>query len=307
MNNDTKKALIIILIAIWIITLGYVLLFSPKPMKASELTNGWVMGRYAANPNEEIIIVDEIEDRWYISYVYWIPAFQGDCTQFEFVSSSDSTGTPATLMIQGDLRSEFNSGDKVVIKFTLNEFIAGMPQQFTPLPTSSIEHYSGLSTLDFGPLILAIAVSIIIALALMIDRPKGVIGTQIGSEGQPRTCVNCGHVVERNLAFCPECGTTMEAHSSSSEAAATLSSDSSLNMYSIDKLERLKKLLDDDIINQDEFEQQKKKIMTPTTMNTMTQPSTLEDELRRLKELLDSGAITFDEYKKRKIRILTKL
>lgn len=70
---------------------------------------------------------------------------------------------------------------------------------------------------------------------------------------------------------------------------------------SISKLERLKSLLDDGVISQDEFEQEKRKIFGP-----ITQVNTPEDELRRLKKLLDSGAITNTEFEAQKKQILSK-
>jgi len=70
----------------------------------------------------------------------------------------------------------------------------------------------------------------------------------------------------------------------------------------LDKLERLKNLLDTGAITRDEFETQKKKIIGKPQMT-----GTPEEELKRLKQLFDSGAITKTEYEEQKKQILSKL
>ncbi len=81
------------------------------------------------------------------------------------------------------------------------------------------------------------------------------------------------------------------------------SGGSILETDALDKLERLKNLLDTGVINKDEFDAQKKRIMGPISQS----PNTPEEELKKLKQLLDSGAITKTEYEEQKKRVLSKI
>ena len=83
---------------------------------------------------------------------------------------------------------------------------------------------------------------------------------------------------------------------STTQASGTISSDAAL------KVEQLKELLDRGLITQQDFGEQKKKILG----NIPSSPS-IEDELKRLKELYDSGALTAAEYEEQKKRLLQKL
>ena len=85
--------------------------------------------------------------------------------------------------------------------------------------------------------------------------------------------------------------------------AKAVGGGSTLGADSIDKLERLKNLLDTSVINKDEFEAQKKRIMGPISQSL----NTPEEELKKLKQLLDSGAITKTEYEEQKKRVLSKI
>ena len=76
-----------------------------------------------------------------------------------------------------------------------------------------------------------------------------------------------------------------------------------LETDALDKLERLKSLLDSGVINKEEFDAQKKRIMGPISQYV----NTPEDELKKLKQLLDSGAITKTEYEEQKKRVLSKI
>lgn len=76
-----------------------------------------------------------------------------------------------------------------------------------------------------------------------------------------------------------------------------------LETDALDKLERLKSLLDSGVINKEEFDAQKKRIMGPISQSV----NTPEDELKKLKQLLDSGAITKTEYEEQKKRVLSKI
>jgi hypothetical protein len=71
----------------------------------------------------------------------------------------------------------------------------------------------------------------------------------------------------------------------------------------MDKLERLKNLMDRGVITKAEFDAQTKRIMGPVGGSI----STPEEELLKLKQLLDSGAITKLEYEGQKKRVLSKI
>ena len=82
-----------------------------------------------------------------------------------------------------------------------------------------------------------------------------------------------------------------------------VSGSPSLGADAIDKLERLKKLMDTGVITQTEFDEQKKRILGPLNQSM----NTPEEELIKLKQLLDSGAITKLEYEEQKKRVLSKI
>ena len=94
------------------------------------------------------------------------------------------------------------------------------------------------------------------------------------------------------------------AHGPISELEVTaVGGRSTLGSDAIDKLERLKNLMDSGVITKAEFDAQKKRIMGPVS-GSMSSP---EDELVKLKQLLDSGAITKLEYEEQKKRVLSKI
>lgn len=74
-----------------------------------------------------------------------------------------------------------------------------------------------------------------------------------------------------------------------------------LSEDSIDRLVKLKTLLDSGVISKEEFEQQKAKI----TVGSSTGGT--EEQLRKLKSLLDSRTITQSEYEQQKKVLLEKL
>ena len=72
---------------------------------------------------------------------------------------------------------------------------------------------------------------------------------------------------------------------------------------SLDRLGKLKALLDSGAITQAEYDSQKDAILHPGR----PQPSGVEEELRKLKALFDSGAITQTEYDEQKRKILSRM
>ncbi len=79
-------------------------------------------------------------------------------------------------------------------------------------------------------------------------------------------------------------------------------SKSGIPLPDIDKLSKLKEMLDSEVLTKEEFESQKKLILHPSS----EQPSdTLEITLNKLKSLYQSGALTEDEYNQEKRKLLS--
>jgi hypothetical protein len=72
---------------------------------------------------------------------------------------------------------------------------------------------------------------------------------------------------------------------------------------SLDRLTKLKSLLDSGAITKNEYEKQKNTVLHPE----MAQSTGVEDELKKLKSLYDSGAITAAEYEDQKKKILSTM
>ena len=72
----------------------------------------------------------------------------------------------------------------------------------------------------------------------------------------------------------------------------------------VEKLGKLKSLLDSEVISKEDFETQKMKLLGRAAPNS--KPSEPED-FRKLKSLLDSGALTEEEYKTHKERLLEQI
>lgn len=72
---------------------------------------------------------------------------------------------------------------------------------------------------------------------------------------------------------------------------------------SLDKMVKLKSLLDSGVITKEEFEAQKSALLNPQAK----QASGLEDKLTKLKALYDSGTLTESEYNEQKKKLLSDL
>jgi hypothetical protein len=87
-------------------------------------------------------------------------------------------------------------------------------------------------------------------------------------------------------------------------AATRPASGSDFSADDMDKLIRLKQLVDNGTITQQDFEAQKQRILH----GSVNQPESTEpEELRKLKSLLDCGAISSEEYEIHKRRFLESL
>lgn len=214
MKKTTLILLVIVLAVVWVIGIALTDFSGEKPITARTLTNSWVMGHYAANPDEEIVIVDTIAKLWYVPKVwYWVP---GDFTQMEFESTQDTTGTYMSLMFKGNLTGTFKPGDKVTIRFTLNQFISGIPQTINPLPASSIQKYSEFSYLpNLTPLIIPAVVTVVVALIILKDRVRkvqyvnGTIPTTTKGPPLPPGMVQCRFcraAIPSGSVYCEKCG-----------------------------------------------------------------------------------------------------
>jgi len=71
----------------------------------------------------------------------------------------------------------------------------------------------------------------------------------------------------------------------------------------LDKMAKLKSLLDSGAITKEEFESQKSSLLNPQVKQT----SQLEDKLTKLKSLYDSGTLTESEYNDEKKKLLSDL
>jgi len=80
---------------------------------------------------------------------------------------------------------------------------------------------------------------------------------------------------------------------------------SSMETESIDKLSKLKGLLDSNIITKEEFYNQKSLLIGHG--NQTSEENTVEEQLAKLKTLYDSGAITKPEYDQQRQALLSKL
>lgn len=75
----------------------------------------------------------------------------------------------------------------------------------------------------------------------------------------------------------------------------------------IEKLIKLKSLLDSGVISREEFEQQKAKIKPVRPVAPVSPASNIEEQLKMLKSLLDSGTITQAEYENLRQKVLEKI
>jgi putative membrane protein len=71
----------------------------------------------------------------------------------------------------------------------------------------------------------------------------------------------------------------------------------------LDRLAKLKSLMDSKVISKEEFESQKNRIL----QTGKQEPSSVEVELSKLKTLYDSGAITEAEYNQQRKKLLSKI
>lgn len=81
------------------------------------------------------------------------------------------------------------------------------------------------------------------------------------------------------------------------------SSKKGVSSDSLDKMVKLKSLLDSGVITKEEFEAQKSALLNPQAK----QASGLEDKLTKLKALYDSGTLTESEYNEQKKKLLSDL
>ena len=72
----------------------------------------------------------------------------------------------------------------------------------------------------------------------------------------------------------------------------------------LEKLSKLKSLLDSEVISKDDFDNQKMKLLGRTLSHSKRAEP---EDFRRLKSLLDSGALTEEEYKAHKERLLEQI
>ncbi|MEM4115980.1 MAG: SHOCT domain-containing protein [Saccharolobus sp.] len=86
------------------------------------------------------------------------------------------------------------------------------------------------------------------------------------------------------------------------EPIAALSTEGGLSDNNLDKVIKLKTLMDSGVISKEDFEAQKNKLL-----RGMSSSDSVEEKLKKLKSLLDSGAITQEEYDQQKGAVLKKL
>ncbi len=91
-------------------------------------------------------------------------------------------------------------------------------------------------------------------------------------------------------------------HSPIQELSTRTMSTGGTSMEDLERLAKLKSLLDQGVITKDEFEAQKNRIMNPSSARSS---GSLETQLARLKSLYDSGAITEEEYNSQKKKLLS--
>lgn len=80
--------------------------------------------------------------------------------------------------------------------------------------------------------------------------------------------------------------------------------DGGLSAEDVERLTKLKSLMDSGLISKDDFETQKKRILGLTGPDPA--PAGEAEELRKLKALLDAGALTQEEYEVQKLRFLDR-
>ena len=155
------KSMAKLLSAIWIICVLAAIFANPIVISAKDY-NGVVMGISAANPNMPITLVDTISD---INYAppspYNLFGVTSDVTTISFESASTKSGGLKLLFISGDLTDSYKVGDKIIIRFTLNQQTAGMTTPISTLPASSVQHYSPIGLLNPLPIGIAIALTIL--------------------------------------------------------------------------------------------------------------------------------------------------
>jgi hypothetical protein len=76
------------------------------------------------------------------------------------------------------------------------------------------------------------------------------------------------------------------------------------SMEDLDRLSKLKSLLDSGVITKEEFESQKSLVLHPPSMQSI---DPLQTQLAKLKSLYDSGALTDAEYNQQKRRLLSEV
>ena len=155
------KSMATLLSAVWIICIVAAIFMNPTVVSANDLSDGWVLGLYAAHPDTQMMLVDTI------SSIHYTPAnpynFFGITSDVSTISfeSTETKGTFKALIISGDLTDSYKVGDKIIVRFSVNQFIAGMPARMTPLPTASVHHYSPIGTLNILPIVLSMALTIL--------------------------------------------------------------------------------------------------------------------------------------------------
>ena len=81
------------------------------------------------------------------------------------------------------------------------------------------------------------------------------------------------------------------------------SSTGGVSSDNLDKMVKLKSMLDSGVITKEEFESQKDRLLNPKAKQT----SNVEDKLTKLKSLYDSGTLTESEYNEQKKKLLSDL
>jgi hypothetical protein len=96
------------------------------------------------------------------------------------------------------------------------------------------------------------------------------------------------------------------AHSPIERLSTVTPMTAGASMMDLERISRLKSMLDTGVITKEEFESQKSLILHPSS----TQPSAadpLQTQLVKLKSLYDSGAITETEYEQQKRKLLSEI
>lgn len=94
------------------------------------------------------------------------------------------------------------------------------------------------------------------------------------------------------------------AHSPIERLTATAARKTESSTADLERLSRLKAMLDSDVITRQDFESQKSAILGSPTAHGA---GTVEAQLALLKELHESGAITEEEYNRQKTKLLSTL